>query len=102
MEGGGGGVSGHPDPEIRGGPISIFFRPLGPQFGVKVRGGGPPGPSPGSATANKRNGQNCSSSQALMGAESPFASLREEKKRTLRAGLNPVKPLKSPMPKILD
>ena len=80
----GGGGGGHPYPEIRGG------------------GAGPLGPSPGSVTANKRNGQNCSSSQALMGAESPFASVREEKKRTLRACLNPVKPLKSPMPKILE
>ena len=81
MEGGGGG--GHPDPEIRG-------------------AAGPLDPSPGSVTANKRNGQNCSSSQALMGAEASFASLREERKRTLCASLNPVKPLKSPMPKILD
>ena len=38
------GGSGHPDPEIRGGPISIFFRPFGPQFGVKVRGAGPLAP----------------------------------------------------------
>ena len=31
-----------------------FFRPLGPQFGLQINGGGagPPGPSPGSATAN--------------------------------------------------
>ena len=51
-----GGV--HPNPEIRwggggGGAISkkIFFGPLGPQFGLKIRGeGGPPGTSPGSAT----------------------------------------------------
>ena len=28
-----------------------YFRPLGPQFGLKIEGG-PPGPSPGSATAN--------------------------------------------------
>ena len=39
-EGGGGG--GNPDPEIRGrSPVSkIFFRPFGPQFGLKIRGGG--------------------------------------------------------------
>ena len=45
---GGGGVGfGHPDPKIR------FFRPLRPQFSLKISGvggGGPPGPSPGSAT----------------------------------------------------
>ena len=31
---------GHPDPEIRGGgrwSEKIFFRPFGPQFGLKVR-----------------------------------------------------------------
>ena len=27
-----------------------FFWPFGPQFGLKIRGGGPPGPSPGSDT----------------------------------------------------
>ena len=39
---------GHPGPEIRGGGGSqkTFFRPFGPQFGLKIRG-----PSPGSATA---------------------------------------------------
>ena len=42
----GGGGGGHPDPEIR------FFRPLRPQFSLKISwgGGGPPGPSSGSAT----------------------------------------------------
>ena len=41
-EGGGGG--GNPHPEIRGrSPVSkIFFRPFGPQFGLKIRGGGAP------------------------------------------------------------
>ena len=29
----------------------FFFRPFGPQFGLKIRGADPPGPSPGSATA---------------------------------------------------
>ena len=29
----------------------IFFQLFGPHFGRKIRGGGPPGPSPGSATA---------------------------------------------------
>ena len=48
----------HPDPEISGGPglQRISFRPLGPQFGLKIsRGGGgagPLGPSPGSAAAS--------------------------------------------------
>ena len=32
-----------------GGPKN-FFRPFGHQFGVEIRGAGPPGPSPGSAT----------------------------------------------------
>ena len=52
--GGGGGVGGgndHPDPEMRGAAVSKkFFRPFGPQFSLKIRGGaGGPGPSPGSA-----------------------------------------------------
>ena len=38
--GGGGGGGGHPDPEIR------FFRPLRPQFSLKISGGGPPGSLP--------------------------------------------------------
>ena len=48
-----GGGGGHPDPEIRGGGQSqkFFFRPFGPHFGLKIRGAGSPGPSPGSATA---------------------------------------------------
>ena len=43
------GRGGRPDPAIRGegvgGAVSeIFFRPLGPQFGLKIRGRpGPPG-----------------------------------------------------------
>ena len=32
-----------------------FFRPFGPQFGLKIRG--PPLPSPGSATVGKKSGQ---------------------------------------------
>ena len=39
---------GHRDPEIREGPK--IFSPSGPQFGLKIRGGEPPGPSPRSAT----------------------------------------------------
>ena len=36
-----------PDPDFE----MKFFRPFGPQFGQRIRGGpGPPGPSPGSAT----------------------------------------------------
>ena len=41
---GGGGVSGHPDPEIGRGWSQNFFSPFGPQFGLKIRvgrGGGP-------------------------------------------------------------
>ena len=41
---GGGGVSGHPDPEIGRGQSQNFFSPFGPQFGLKIRvgrGGGP-------------------------------------------------------------
>ena len=51
----GGGGGGHPDPEIRGGPsLKKSFRPLGPQFGLKIRvEGGPPGPFPKSATAQR-------------------------------------------------
>ena len=55
-EGAGAGAGGHPDPEIRGGGGSLpkkFFRPFKPQFGLKIRGGGPPGPSPKSATAQR-------------------------------------------------
>ena len=41
-----GGGGGHPDPEIRkGAGLKKFFRPFGPQFGLKSGG-----PSPGSAT----------------------------------------------------
>ena len=38
-EKGGGGGSGHPDPEIRGGPSlkKIFFWPFGSHFGLKIR-----------------------------------------------------------------
>ena len=43
---GGGGGSGHPDPEIRSGQSpKNFFRPFGPQFGLKIRGA-PPRPLP--------------------------------------------------------
>ena len=34
---GGGGVGGHPDPEIRG-EEGKLFKPLGPQFSLKIRG----------------------------------------------------------------
>ena len=41
------GEPGHPGPEIRGGGSQkTFFRPFGPQFGLKIRG-----PSPGSDNA---------------------------------------------------
>ena len=43
-----GGGGGHLDPEIRGARSpKKNFGPLGPQFGPKIRGGGPPGPLPG-------------------------------------------------------
>ena len=51
LEMGGGG--GHLVSSIKGraGLLKTIFRPFGPQFGPKIRGGpGPPGPSPGSAT----------------------------------------------------
>ena len=43
LEIGRGGI-GHPDPYIRGGAASkkILFRPLGPQFSLKIRGGQAP------------------------------------------------------------
>ena len=53
-----GGRAGNPDPEIRGGPIlkKIFFQPVRPQLGLKIRGGG--GGSSRSATdGNRLNGQ---------------------------------------------
>ena len=48
----GGGGAGHPDPEIRGGPVSkIFFSALRASVWSKIKGVvGPPGPSPGSAS----------------------------------------------------
>ena len=47
-----------PDLQIRGeggggGLIKKMFRHFGPHFGLKIRGNGPPGPSPGSPNANK-------------------------------------------------
>ena len=43
QEGGGGGGGGHPDPQIRGvGSPKKFIGPSGPQFGLKIRGRGPP------------------------------------------------------------
>ena len=49
IKGWGGG--GHPDPEIVGGGglKNVFFRPFGPQVGLRIRfgaGGGSPGPLP--------------------------------------------------------
>ena len=39
------GGGGDPDPEIEGsGFKKYFFRPLGPQFGLKLSGGGGRGP----------------------------------------------------------
>ena len=47
----GGGGGSHPDTEKRGVVSKDIFRPFGPQFALKIRGGaGPPDPSPGSAT----------------------------------------------------
>ena len=42
-EGGGGGLS---RPLEKGGLQKNFFRSFGPQFGLKIRGCGPPGPLP--------------------------------------------------------
>ena len=51
IRGGGGGRSSRPRDYWSGAvEKKNFFRPLGPQFGPKIPGGGPPGPSPGSAT----------------------------------------------------
>ena len=37
----------HPDPEMKRGPgLNFFFPPFGPQFGLKLSGGGPPLASP--------------------------------------------------------
>ena len=63
------GGPGHPDPEIRRwGARSLkqnFFRPFGPQFGLKIRGlPGPPGPSPGSVTGLSA-GLRCSLKRSL-------------------------------------
>ena len=46
------GGGGHLDPEIIGGGDlqKNFFRPFGPQFGLKIKGDAPAGPWPGSAT----------------------------------------------------
>ena len=45
------GGPGFPYPEIRGeAGLNFFFRPFGPQFGLKIRGPGAPGHSPTSAT----------------------------------------------------
>ena len=44
--GGGGGGGG----DEGGGLKEIVFRPFGPHFGLKIRGAGPPGPSPGTTT----------------------------------------------------
>ena len=52
---GAGGGGGHLHPEKRGGRKSQknFFWPLGPQFGLIIRGKAPPpGPFPGSPTDN--------------------------------------------------
>ena len=60
------GGGSHPDPEIRGGPVSkkFFFSPSDLSFGLKIRVGvavgeggglGPPGPTPGSATGLRQN-----------------------------------------------
>ena len=52
--GGGGGLGPETRPVKKGGGggglPKFCFRPLGPQFGLKIRGAGPPGFSPRSAT----------------------------------------------------
>ena len=57
-DGGGRGRSSRPWDKGGGGGAGAvtpkkFFRPFKPQFGLKIRGGGPPGPSPKSATAQR-------------------------------------------------
>ena len=53
IRGVGRGVPGHPNPDIMGGGgLQKIFLPFGPQFGLKIRGEGPPDPSPGFATVN--------------------------------------------------
>ena len=50
-----------PDLEIRGAVSKIFFRPFGPQFGLKIReggGAGPPGPLPWIRHCPPINGHN--------------------------------------------
>ena len=44
------GGGGHPDPEIRGTVSKNIFSTLRASVLSKNKGGGPPGPSPGSAT----------------------------------------------------
>ena len=56
--GGGGWEAGHPDLEKRGAQSQRnFSRPFEPHFGLKIRQGGPPGPSLGAATGEK--GREC-------------------------------------------
>ena len=50
----GGGQSSRPWDKGGGGLQKDFFRPFGPQFGLKIRGAGPPGTSPRSTTAIER------------------------------------------------
>ena len=50
----------HPDPEIMGGPVSRkkFFRPFGPQFGLKIRRGGGAVPIPWTRQWNSHTNYN--------------------------------------------
>ena len=43
---GGGGRSSRPWDKGESGLPKKFFRPFGPHFGLKIKGGGPPGPLP--------------------------------------------------------
>ena len=52
---GGGGGSTRPLDKGGGGLPEKCFRPFEPQFGLKRRGAGPPGPSPGSAIARNND-----------------------------------------------
>ena len=60
---------GHQDPDIRGGGAGSkkkISRLFWPQFGLKIRGARPPGPSPGSAT-----GLECSDRSAVTNGNHP-------------------------------
>ena len=76
-----------PDPEISGGPglKKYFFQSLGPQFGLKIRGGGggagPPGPSLGSTTEGMAQGGGNLNNNCPMLGLSPVKGLFQKNPR---------------------